>query len=144
MLVSIHTYISQRGHPELYWNTAKILREYNQETFPYFQGNLITYRMKSYHKESPKFYRSTLEFHWKNTEKFSSVMPSYSSGFYWSETQISLEKRKNFLVESEHYSNSHGTEEFNPCRIPVKCQRYSSGIPDILLFLPVGKLVKLR
>ena len=48
-----------------------------------------------------------------------------------------VEKWKNFLVESEHYSNSHGTEEFN-------CQRYSSGIPDILLYLPVGKLVKLR
>ena len=29
-------YISQRGHLELYWNTANILREYNQETFPYF------------------------------------------------------------------------------------------------------------
>ena len=60
-----------------------------------------------------------------------------------SETQIPLEKRKNFLVESEHYSNSHGTEEFNslwnPSEMPALFQR-NSGHPAVLTSGETGEI----
>ena len=67
-----------------------------------------------------KIFQCNAELFQQNNSIFQQDLPKNPPRFQWSTTQIPLEKWTHFQVESEHYSNSSGTEEFNSLWNPRK------------------------